>query len=58
MTLFIILGVLFAVLALVVVLTERYGKPQTQEQQAKLSKIAIILVFVLLLSGIIKMAVA
>jgi len=54
MTLLIILACIFGGLALIVMFTERFGKPQTPEQQAKLSKIAIVLVFVLLVSGLIK----
>ena len=54
MTLFIILGVLFAVLAVVVYFTERHGKPMSAEQQSKLSRISIILIFVLLVAGLIK----
>lgn len=54
MTLLIILAVVFGVVALMVVVGERFGKPMTDEQQAKFSKISWILVFVILLAAIVK----
>ncbi|MDO7086348.1 hypothetical protein WNY51_07975 [Pseudocolwellia sp. AS88] len=54
MALLIILAVIFAAVALMVVLGERFGKPMEQEQQAKLSKIAGIACFVLIIAVIIK----
>ncbi|NQY63616.1 MAG: hypothetical protein HRT38_07735 [Alteromonadaceae bacterium] len=54
MALLIILAVLFGGVGLMVVFGERYAKPMNSEQQAKFSKIAIILVFVLLVSAIVK----
>lgn len=54
MTLIIILLVVFAVVALMVVLGERFGKPMEAEQQAKFSKIAGIACFILIISLIIK----
>ncbi|MFT5579399.1 MAG: hypothetical protein ACI9WS_002158 [Paraglaciecola psychrophila] len=52
--LFLILLVLFAVLALVVKVTERYAKPIAPEQQSKLSRIIIILIFVMLTARLIQ----
>ncbi len=54
MALLIILAVIFAAVALMVVFGERFGKPMEQEQQAKLSKIAGIACFVLIIAVIIK----
>jgi hypothetical protein len=54
MTLLIILAVVFGVVALMVVVGERFGKPMTDEQQAKFSKTSWILVFVILLAAIVK----
>jgi len=54
MTLLIILASVFAVVALMVVLGERFGKPMSDEQQAKFAKTTWILVFVILLAAIIK----
>lgn len=54
MTLLIILACVFAVVALMVVLGERFGQPMSKEQQAKFSKISWVLVFILLLAVIVK----
>jgi amino acid permease len=54
MTLLIILACVFGVVALMVILGERFGKPMSEEQQAKFSKVSWILVFVLLLAAIVK----
>jgi amino acid permease len=54
MTLLIILVCVFAVVALMVILGERFGKPMSEKEQAKFSKITWILVFVILLAAIIK----
>lgn len=54
MTLLIILACVFAVVALMVVLGERFGKPMSEEQQAKFSKTTWILVFIILLAAIVK----
>ncbi|MGV2872986.1 hypothetical protein [Colwellia sp. E150_009] len=54
MTLLIILACVFGVVALMVILGERFGKPMSEEQQAKFSKASWILVFVLLLAAIVK----
>lgn len=54
MTLLIILMVVFAAVALMVILGQRFGKPMTEEEQGKYSKITRILVFVLLIAAIIK----
>ena len=54
MTLLIILAVLFAGIALMVILGERFGKPMEVEQQQKYAKITRILVFVLLITAILK----
>lgn len=55
MTLLIILLAVFAGIALMVVLGERFGKPMDDEEQAKYSKIIPILVFILLVGSLIKM---
>jgi hypothetical protein len=49
--LLIILAVLFVALFVVVTLTEKYAKPMEAEQQTKLSRIAMVLMAVLLLAG-------
>jgi len=54
MTLLIILVAVFVAVGLMVVIGERFGKPMTEEQQSKYSKITRILVFVLLIAAIIK----
>lgn len=54
MTLLIILMVVFAVVALMVVLGERFGKPMEAKEQSKYSKIAMVCVFILLVSALIK----
>lgn len=54
MTLLVILLAVFAGIALMVILGERFGKPMEQGQQAKLSKIATIACFVLIISFIIR----
>lgn len=54
MTLLIILASVFGVVALMVILGERFGKPMSDEQQAKFSKISWILVFVILLAAIVR----
>tara|TARA_R110002050_G_scaffold191693_4_gene326493 strand:+ start:36 stop:209 length:174 start_codon:yes stop_codon:yes gene_type:complete len=54
MTLLIILACVFGVVALMVILGERFGKPMSEEQQAKFSKASWVLVFVLLLAAIVK----
>jgi amino acid permease len=54
MTLLIILTCVFAVVALMVILGERFGKPMSEGQQAKFSKVTWVLVFVILLAAIIK----
>jgi amino acid permease len=54
MTLLIILACVFAVVALMVILGERFGKPMSEGQQAKFSKVTWVLVFVILLAAIIK----
>ncbi len=54
MTLLIILASVFAVVALMVMFTERFGKTMSDEQQAKFSKTTWILVFVILLAAIVR----
>ncbi len=54
MTLLIILGLVFAVVALMVIFGERYAKPLEVEQQAKYAKIIRILVFIALITALIK----
>ncbi|MEW6992368.1 hypothetical protein AADZ91_16995 [Colwelliaceae bacterium 6441] len=56
MTLLVILGVVFLAVALMVLLGEKFGKPMEAEEQAKYSKWTRILVFILLFSALIKMA--
>ncbi|GAW94799.1 MULTISPECIES: hypothetical protein [Colwellia] len=54
MTLIIILAGVFLSVFLMVTLGEKFGKPMTDEQQAKYSKIIPILVFVLIIAAIIR----
>lgn len=54
MTLLIILGTLFITLILMVTLVERFAKPNDEKQHAKYSKILPILVFVMLITALIK----
>jgi len=54
MTLLIILAVIFFAIGLMVFLGERFAKPMDQQQQAKLSKVAGIACFILIISLIIK----
>ncbi len=54
MVLLIILAVVFAGVALMVLFGEKYGKPMTNEEQAKYSKWLRILVFSLLFIALIK----
>ncbi|MBU2925454.1 hypothetical protein Q4506_06070 [Colwellia sp. 4_MG-2023] len=54
MTLFIILACVFGVVALMVILGERFGSPMSNEQQARFSKVSWILVFMILVGAIIK----
>jgi len=54
MTLLIILAAVFGVVALMVILGERFGKPMSDGQQAKFSKTTRILVFVILLAAIVR----
>ncbi len=49
-----ILLILFVVLAVVVTLTEKYASPLDGEQQSKLSRIIIILIFVMLVARLIQ----
>ena len=55
MTLMMILLAVFAGIALMVILGERFGKPMDNEEQAKYSKIIPILVFILIFGSLIKM---
>lgn len=54
MILLIILTCVFAVVALMVILGERFGKPMSENQQVKFSKTSRILVFIILVVAIIK----
>ena len=54
MNLISILGLLFLTLAVVVMVTEKYGKPMNQEKQNKWMKIALILMFALIITRILK----
>lgn len=49
-----ILIALFTGIALMVILGERYAKPMSAKQQAKYSKIIPILIFIMLLTALIK----
>tara|TARA_B100000809_G_C14938643_1_gene459577 strand:- start:109 stop:282 length:174 start_codon:yes stop_codon:yes gene_type:complete len=55
MTLIIILLSVFAGIALMVVLGERFAKPMTDTEQAKYSKVLPILVFILIVGSLINM---
>ncbi|WP_101760594.1 hypothetical protein [Oceanicoccus sp. KOV_DT_Chl] len=52
--LLLVLLVLFISLAIVVKLTERFGKPMEPEQQSQLSRVAMILIALLLLVGLFR----
>lgn len=54
MTLLYILVAVFVGIGLMVFLGERFGKPMSEEEQGKYSKILPILVFVLILGAIIR----
>ncbi len=54
MTLLIILACVFAAVALMVILGERFGKPMSDQQQAKFSKTTWVLVFLILVAAIVK----
>ncbi|MFK0571522.1 hypothetical protein [Endozoicomonas sp.] len=54
MNLISILVLLFITLFIVVKLTERHSKALTNEQQGKLAKIAMVLIFVMLIAALIK----
>lgn len=51
---FILLGVLFLTIALMVMLVERFSKPVDEQKLVKYSKITPILVFILLAVALIK----
>ena len=53
MTLVIILLAVFAGVALMVFFGERFGKPMSQEEQAKYGNVTWVLVFILLIAAII-----
>jgi threonine/homoserine/homoserine lactone efflux protein len=55
MTLLIILTVVFCVVALMVILGERFGSPMDEKQQSKFARITQVLVFILLISALLKM---
>jgi len=54
MTLIIILACVFLAIFLMVTLGEKFGKPMTDEQQGKYSKVITILVFIAIVGAIIK----
>ena len=54
MNLISILVVLFITLFVVVKVTERHGKALTAEQQGKLAKVAMALIFIMLIAGLIR----
>lgn len=49
-----ILGAVFAGVALMVIFGEKYGKPMEAEEQRKYSKIAMVLVFVMLIAALLR----
>lgn len=53
MTLLIILGLVFAGVALMVIVGEKFGKPMEAEEQAKLGKFSRILMIVLVIAVIL-----
>ena len=54
MTLIIILACVFLAVFLMVTLGEKFGKPMTDEQQGKYSKVITVLVFIAIVGAIIK----
>ncbi|ARN74957.1 hypothetical protein [Oceanicoccus sagamiensis] len=52
--LLLILGVLFVALVVVVKLTERFAKPVDERQQANMSRLAMVLIMLLLVLGLIR----
>lgn len=54
MTLLYILLAVFAGVALMVVLGQKFGKPMDEEEQSKYAKITPILVFILIIGAIIR----
>lgn len=54
MTLLIILFCVFAAVALMVILGQRFGKPMAVEQQQKYSKILWVVVFIAIIAAIIR----
>ena len=54
MTLLYILFAVFAGVALMVVIGERFGKPMSSEEQSKYAKIIPILVFILIIGAILR----
>lgn len=55
MTLIMILLAVFAGIALMVVLGERFGKPMTEKEQSSYGKIIPILVFIMLISAVLNL---
>lgn len=54
MTLLYILFAVFAGVALMVIVGQKFGKPMTSEEQSKYAKIIPILVFILIIGGIVR----
>lgn len=54
MALLIILACVFAAVALMVILGQRFGKPMEQGQQRRFAKASWILVFLILIASIVK----
>ncbi len=54
MTLLYILAAVFAGVGIMVLLTERFGKPMAEEEQRKYGKIVPILIFIMLIGVIIR----
>lgn len=52
--LLIIVGVLFIALFIVVKLTEKYARPVDQQQQAKMSRLAMVLMLLVLVMALIR----
>lgn len=52
--LLIIVGVLFIALFIVVKLTEKYARPVDQQQQAKMSRLAMVLMLLVMVMALIR----
>ena len=54
MALLVILACIFAAVALMVILGERFAKPMDEKQQAKIGKYLPILIFIMLFAALFK----